>query len=107
MSHGGWVFTINGAAYPNVPVIEASVGDTETWQIVNETEMDHPFHLHGFFFWVPSGKEWRDTVNIPANATVALQPYFDARPGAEGSWAYHCHILDHAEAGMMGEVRVR
>ena len=107
MSHGGWVFTINGAAYPNVPVIDSSVGDAETWQIVNETEMDHPFHLHGFFFWVPSGKEWRDTVNIPANATVALQPYFDPRPGAGGSWAYHCHILEHAEAGMMGEVRVR
>lgn len=107
MSHGGWVFTINGAAYPNVPVIESSAGDTEQWQIVNETAMDHPFHLHGFFFWVPSEKGWRDTVNIPANATVTLEPYFDSRPGAAGSWAYHCHILEHAEAGMMAELRVR
>ena len=29
---------------------------------------------------------------------------FDERPGA---WMYHCHILDHAEAGMMGHLVVR
>jgi len=29
---------------------------------------------------------------------------FDERPGA---WMFHCHILDHAEAGMMGHFVVR
>jgi len=107
MAHHGWAFTINDAVFPNVPVVESSLGETETWQVINESEMDHPFHLHGFFFWVSDRQEWRDTVNIPAKATVALRPYFDTRPGATGAWAYHCHILEHAEGGMMGEVRVR
>ena len=107
MAHHGWAFTINDAVFPNVPVVESPGGDTETWQITNESEMDHPFHLHGFFFWVPDSREWRDTLNIPGKATVDLRPHFDSRPGATGSWAYHCHILEHAEGGMMGEVRVR
>ncbi len=107
MSPSGWTFSINGSVWPNVPLVESSLGDTETWQVVNETGMDHPFHLHGFFFWVRGRQEWMDTVNVPASATVELQPYFDARPGAAGSWMYHCHILEHAEGGMMGEVRVR
>ena len=107
MAHHVWAFTINDAVFPNVPAVDSSSGDTESWQLVNESEMDHPFHLHGFFFWVPDQNEWRDTVNIPAKTTVELRPHFDARSGATGSWVYHCHILEHAEGGMMGELRVR
>jgi FtsP/CotA-like multicopper oxidase with cupredoxin domain len=38
---------------------------------------------------------------------VELVVDFADRPGASGDWLYHCHILEHAEAGMMGEARVR
>jgi len=99
-------FTINGEAFPDVPHLRTTVGQTETWSIVNETEMDHPFHLHGFFFYSPAQKEWKDTINIPADSTVTLLPKFDDRDGAVGHWMYHCHILEHAEGGMMAEVEV-
>lgn len=69
--------------------------------------MDHPFHLHGFYFQRRGGPEWKDTINIPAMATVELIVDFAARPGAAGDWLFHCHILEHAEGGMMGEVNVR
>ena len=47
---------------------------------------------------------WKDTVNVPMNGTVRVAVRFDEnRPG---EWMYHCHILDHADLGMMGTVLV-
>lgn len=100
-------FMINGAQYPNVPPIMARAGAVEIWSIRNDAEMDHPFHLHGMFFRVldvdgqaPAHAGWKDTVNIPMRKTVRLA----VRYGEAGTWMYHCHILEHAERGMMGEL---
>jgi FtsP/CotA-like multicopper oxidase with cupredoxin domain len=43
--------------------------------------------------------EWRDTVNVPVKKQIKIAVRYDARPGM---WMFHCHILDHADAGMMG-----
>jgi FtsP/CotA-like multicopper oxidase with cupredoxin domain len=107
MVHPGWEFTINDEVFPNVPALDAAAGSRQLWSVKNESEMDHPFHVHGFFFQRPGTAEWKDTVNIPALSTVELVTDFAARDGAAGDWMYHCHILEHAEGGMMGEVRVR
>jgi FtsP/CotA-like multicopper oxidase with cupredoxin domain len=86
------------------------VGELQVWEIVNETGMDHPFHLHGFFFQVIAidgalvvPTSWEDTVNVIGNGrvTIAFRP--DDRPG---QWMYHCHILEHHAAGMMGHFEV-
>ncbi|MFO0615928.1 MAG: multicopper oxidase family protein [Polyangiaceae bacterium] len=86
------------------------VGELQVWEIVNETGMDHPFHLHGFFFQVVAidgvpvtPTSWEDTVNVVAKRrlTIAFRP--DDRPG---QWMYHCHILEHHAAGMMGHFQV-
>jgi len=105
------VFRINGEAFPDITRLEARLGETEVWVVENDTEMDHPFHLHGFFFQVLSRggvtepyRAWKDTVNVPAKSTVRLSVRFDGFPGA---WMYHCHILEHGERGMMGELLVR
>jgi FtsP/CotA-like multicopper oxidase with cupredoxin domain len=49
----------------------------------------------------PGVLEWRDTVDVPVQGTTMLAVKFDERPGM---WMFHCHILDHADAGMMGMV---
>jgi FtsP/CotA-like multicopper oxidase with cupredoxin domain len=100
------VFTINDATFPHVPMLTTAAGRTETWEIVNESEMDHPFHIHGFFFQPEGQREWKDTINIPASQTVRLHVVFDDRAGAAGMWMYHCHILEHGESGMMAEIHV-
>lgn len=107
---GASTFTINGQAYPNVPEIHAQVGKTEVWDLVNNSPMDHPFHLHGFFFQVvsqagapPPWASWEDTYDVPGNATTRIAFDPDNRPGP---WMYHCHVLQHAAYGMMGDVRV-
>lgn len=104
------VFRINGEAFPKVTPLEARLGDTELWEVANDSDMDHPFHLHGFRFQVlpaagaaPAPRAWKDTVNVPARATVRLGVQFEGHPGA---WMFHCHILEHAEHGMMGMIHV-
>ena len=70
------------------------------------SDFSHPFHLHGYFFQVQDPSrvpEWKDTVDVPTKSELTLAVRFDDRPGA---WMYHCHILDHAEAGMMGTLIV-
>lgn len=107
MSHGGWRFTIDDQTFPNVPPIAASLKTRMLLRVQNVSEMDHPFHVHGFFFQERGVPEWRDTINVPGMSTVELVVDFSERPGAAGDWMYHCHILQHAERGMMAEVHVR
>jgi FtsP/CotA-like multicopper oxidase with cupredoxin domain len=100
------VMGINGIPHWNVVPIEARVGETHIWHLTNATSFAHPFHLHGYFFQVLDDTrvpEWKDTVDLPAESELSIAVRFDGRPG---SWMYHCHILDHAESGMMGQVRV-
>ena len=49
-----------------------------------------------------SPRAWKDTIHVAVDATKRFLVKFD-RPG---SWMYHCHILDHAEAGLMSTVDV-
>jgi FtsP/CotA-like multicopper oxidase with cupredoxin domain len=107
----GLVFTVNGAAYPDVPAIFVANNGLRVFEVKNHSEMDHPFHLHGFFFQVlerdgvPEAKASlanKDTIIVPAKTSLKLVSRFDE----PGMWMYHCHILEHAELGMMGEIHV-
>lgn len=104
-------FLVNGSSYPNVAPLKASRGEVRALSVVNKTEMDHPFHLHGFFFQELSRNDVavprdrlanKDTIIVRAKATLRLVSRLDE----PGKWMYHCHILEHAEAGMMGELHV-
>jgi FtsP/CotA-like multicopper oxidase with cupredoxin domain len=97
---------INGVPSWKAAPLHARIGETHVWTVSNDTAFDHPFHLHGFFFQVIDDAripEWKDTVNVPVKSKVRLAIRFDERPGM---WMYHCHILDHAEVGMMGHVHL-
>jgi FtsP/CotA-like multicopper oxidase with cupredoxin domain len=101
---GGMAFSFDGESWPDVTPRLATQGDWQLWRLVNDTAMDHPFHLHGFRFQVVGGDAvWKDTVNVPADATVEIAVSF---AGFAGAWLYHCHILEHAERGMMGLLEV-
>jgi len=97
-------------------------GDTEIWGIRNiMTGMGpgmmggntaHTFHYHGVQFQVLSrdGRQpplnergWKDTVAVNPNETVKVIASFDYK----GLYMYHCHILEHEDAGMMGQFEVK
>jgi FtsP/CotA-like multicopper oxidase with cupredoxin domain len=105
-SDGSFALGINGVPSWNAQHLMVRLGERQLWTVRNTIDWDHPFHLHGFFFQVldvdgvaPSTLEWRDTVNVPVGGVTRLITSFDDRPGM---WMFHCHILDHSDAGMMG-----
>jgi len=103
-------FMINGASWPDVPALRAPVDQTQLWDVINESEMDHPIHLHGFFFQVvardgvpEAARSWEDTVNVRGRERVRIAFRPDDRVGM---WMFHCHILEHVDHGMMADVMV-
>lgn len=101
-ANGKTFLGINDKPFPEADPVDAAVGETQIWTLKNEMDWAHPFHLHGFFFQVlddPEPLAWRDTVNVPQQETRRIAVRYDDRPGM---WMFHCHILDHADMGMMG-----
>jgi FtsP/CotA-like multicopper oxidase with cupredoxin domain len=106
--NNGIDFLVNGERHNDDKPV--SVGELQVWEVRNTSLMDHPFHLHGFFFQVleidgkaPQYLSWKDTINLKPRSSVRIAWMPDARPG---QWMYHCHILEHHEAGMMGHFEV-
>lgn len=102
MKHGADFFINDDVHVNDQPVM---VGDLQIWEVTNASMMDHPFHLHGFFFQVieKNGRPseyiaWKDTVNLTPKSKIKIAWMPDNRPG---TWMYHCHILEHHAAGMM------
>ena len=105
-----FAYGINHVPFWKAKPILASRGETQVWTVTNSTAWSHPLHLHGFFFLVldEAGEpvrplEWKDTVDIPHERTVRLAVRFDDRPG---TWIFHCHILDHADGGLLSAVHL-
>jgi FtsP/CotA-like multicopper oxidase with cupredoxin domain len=84
-----------------------NLGDTEIWEITEAgTGMPHPFHIHGVHFQVldrngqppPANEQgWKDTVLINRGETVRIIGTFNYK----GIYMFHCHNLEHEDAGMM------
>ena len=114
MSPGvGMAFLINGEYYSSEERIDTEVKlDTvEDWELINTGVMDHPFHVHGNAFQVISRNAqsetllaWRDTVLVKRGETVRIRiPFKDFA----GKTVYHCHVLDHEDLGMMGNLMIQ
>jgi FtsP/CotA-like multicopper oxidase with cupredoxin domain len=86
------------------PLFRFEEGRTVNIQLKNEIGPEHPFHLHGQFFQIADAAQpgLKDTVLVPGLATVNITAYMDN----PGHWMTHCHILEHAELGMMREIFV-
>jgi FtsP/CotA-like multicopper oxidase with cupredoxin domain len=104
--------TINGKAMDMQRIDEVvKLGDTEIWQLQNSSMMPHPFHMHDVQFQIldrngikPSANEQgrKDIVLVQPGEVVRIIMRFEDY--ADGSpFMYHCHILEHEDAGMMGQ----
>ena len=106
---GGDTWLINGEVYPDVTVQSLALGQPAVIEVRNLSTTEHPFHLHGQSFEVlsvngvpSSARQVEDTVNVEIRGTVRLL----VRPTNPGDWMAHCHLLPHAEGGMMSVLRV-
>ena len=118
MNQGGTMnqmtFVINGKAFAPDRVDEfIQANATEIWSIKNMSPMAHPFHAHAIQYQIlsrngipASGTDlgWKDTFLVQPGETVKVIGKFEAVN--QGDYMYHCHILEHEDAGMMGYFRV-
>ena len=105
----------------NPPAIVTTKGAVEEWKIENHTDEVHEFHMHQIHFLVEeiSGvkipkdqQQLYDTFQVPYwDEETRPYPYIkvkmDFRGPTVGDFLYHCHILDHEDAGMMAIIRVQ
>lgn len=104
-----WQWTMNDRAFPDVDALEIEAGSFTKIRLTNDSQLLHPMHLHGQFFKVITRNgetvdegHFRDTVLLFAGDQVDIGVVaLDA-----GTWAFHCHIQEHAAAGMMTIVDV-
>ena len=75
--------------------------------LINNTMMAHPIHIHGHFFEVVNGHQGNHPVKHTVNVLPGGIASFDMTADAPGDWAFHCHLLLHMHAGMMRVVTVR
>ena len=96
--------TFNGKAWPYNERLTFSQGDSVHFRVINAAAIEHPLHLHGFYFRVARhGNVGADSV-VPA----ARQPLQNMRtvpiggsltlsflPTTPGNWVFHCHFAGH------------
>jgi len=109
LNDGPLGYTINGKGFPATAPIVAKKGDVIRVRFMNEGLMIHPMHLHGMPMRVIAKDGYAlpqpylvDTLNIAPGERLDVL-VLASEPGA---WAFHCHILNHAESdhGMHGMV---
>lgn len=110
LNDGGPIgISINGKSFPATAPVVAKLGEYVVVHYYNEGQMIHPMHLHGPSQLVIAkdgfplaSPEREDTVMVAPGERYTVLIKADAL----GVWAWHCHILSHAEttAGMYGMV---
>jgi FtsP/CotA-like multicopper oxidase with cupredoxin domain len=106
----GIEWTLNGRAWADHEATELRGGQWMRIRFDNASGRLHPMHIHGQFFRVIARNGdavdepfLRDTVLVPGRSSVDI----GIVPIDFGRWMMHCHILEHAEAGMMTEIDVQ
>jgi FtsP/CotA-like multicopper oxidase with cupredoxin domain len=121
-----FVYAFDGAAFPNVPLLQPRLGSVEEWTFINDNNDEHPIHIHVNDFQVThyfdpttglqTGPEmWGiDNVNVPAPTLYGDEAV--VQPGElslrtrfidyTGLFVMHCHRLNHEDNGLMAMVNV-
>jgi FtsP/CotA-like multicopper oxidase with cupredoxin domain len=112
MMHSNKIWFINGVAaqgHVMEPMLTLQRNRHYIIDMTSATAWHHPIHLHGHSFRVlrRNGKptqhrEWQDTVLMAPREQVEIALVADN----SGHWMFHCHVLEHMAAGMMGVIRV-
>ena len=96
-----YMWSFDGKKYSDAPdPILVRHGERLRLILVNDTMMEHPLHLHGMWMQLENGSG----AYLPRKHTVVVKPAerltVVLSADAPGSWAFHCHLLLHMEAGM-------
>ena len=103
-----YMWSFDGEAFSErTEPIPFRLGERVRVNLINDTMMPHPIHLHGHFFEVVTGNPGHHPVKHTVNVLPGGKVAFDLTADAYGDWAFHCHMLLHMHAGMFRTVTVR
>ncbi len=95
-----YIWSFDGKTIAQDPYVMIKKGEIIELELVNDTMMHHPIHLHGHFFRLLMGQGRRSplkhTVDVPPMSKRVVE--FEANE--EKDWMFHCHILYHMMSGM-------
>lgn len=117
------VWTINGRVFEMEAIAEDEMvylGETMTWEWINNSPIPHPMHMHNVQFQVVGRKStgtssyatinqglvdssWKDTVLVWPGERVKIAMKFEPYIGM---YMYHCHIVEHEDNEMMRPYRI-
>ncbi len=101
-----FMWSFDGKKFSNGEPVHFKFGERLRWTFVNDTMMEHTFHLHGMWMHLENGHG----DFIPRKHTVIVKPAERASvaitPDERGPWAFHCHLIMHMETGMFRVVVV-
>jgi FtsP/CotA-like multicopper oxidase with cupredoxin domain len=98
------VLVFNGKAWPHNDRLTLTQGDSVHWRIINAAAIEHPMHLHGFYFRVTRrGGERADTAIAPEMQPLqnmhlmqqGASMFISWVPTTPGNWVFHCHFASH------------
>ena len=101
---GRGTMTINGLSWPHTEKLDVVQNDSVHWRVINLTSIDHPMHLHGFYYRIDAkGDGARDTALAVADRRMVVTEILDPGqtmamswlPTRAGNWIFHCHFAGH------------
>jgi blue copper oxidase len=107
-------FYFNGNSFDMMRVdYVIPLNNIEIWKLVNTNMVAHPFHIHDVQFNIldrnngiapsPEERGWKDVVLVPPGDSVRFITQFRDFADTTVPYMFHCHILMHEDAGMMGQ----
>ncbi|CAN5787610.1 hypothetical protein BH11VER1_BH11VER1_37770 [soil metagenome] len=95
-----YVWSFDGKTIAQDPYVIIKKGEIIELELVNDTMMHHPIHIHGHYFRLLMGQGTRSplkhTVDVPPMTKRLVE--FEANEAKD--WMFHCHILYHMMSGM-------
>ena len=95
-----YIWSFDGKTLSEDSMIKIKKGEILQIEMINDTMMHHPIHLHGHFFRLLNGQGDYS----PLKHTVDVHPMgkriIEFEGNEEKDWFFHCHLLYHMDAGM-------
>ncbi len=100
---------------PSVINQTVSYNAVEQWTLANVSNLSHSFHIHDIQFYltsVPGGipaymQGWKDTFYTPSGSSISFITKFSDFASNSNPFMFHCHFLQHEDAGLMGQFLVQ
>jgi suppressor of ftsI len=104
-------YFINGKQFDmNRVDVQSKLNTVEEWTIRNDSNEEHSFHVHINPFQLMSidgqrhdAHGWQDTASVAPKGQIVIRIHFQ---DYTGKTVFHCHILNHEDAGMMAVLEI-